>query len=131
LLAAAAAVTFYAISIDHELYAPGATTVARHLPFAGELNAWFILRKTYSIVAFAIVGFFAASMFAPGRRALRCAALVGTFSLTIEVGQKLTGTRESLFSNAFDVGCGAAGGLLGALLWDASERFRRGLRRAP
>ena len=75
-----------------------------------------VLRKIYSVVAFAIVGLFAASFAPKAHRALWCAALLAAYSLVIEVAQKLAfDSPESLLSNAFDIGCGALGGWLGAL----------------
>jgi hypothetical protein len=137
LLTAGAAVAFYAISLDRDLYAPGGLAIEEHVGgtlahiqhhvprhYANDFTATRILRKAYSVVAFAIVGFLAAPLFAPNRRALSCCALVALFSTTIEIGQKVTGAHESLLSNAFDVGCGAAGGLLGAVAWDAFARLR-------
>lgn len=134
LLAAAAAAVFFAIAIDHEVYAPGAS----HLRGAGELarlrhhvpREWrheftpgFVLRKAYSIVAFSIVGFFAAPALPRTRRIALCALLVGCFSLAIEIAQKIVFGNESLASNAFDVACGALGGSIGALAWNAVSTF--------
>jgi hypothetical protein len=136
LLAASAAVAFLAISIDHEFYAPGARAFGEsvglnalhgHVPrrFDRDLAPAHVLRKLYSIVAFAIVGFFAAAMLDERRRALGCIALVAGFSTIIEIVQKLTGSREGLLSNAFDIGCGAVGGLIGAALWTGWLRLRQ------
>ena len=134
LLAAAAAVVFLAISIDHDLYAPGARAVSQHLPHTGRLHDLardlppgaqraltpvLFLRKSYSIVAFAIVGLFAAPLIARPNRVLGDAFLVAAFSVVIEIVQKLTGSEESFKSNLFDVACGAVGGVLGALAWNA------------
>ena len=140
LLAASAAGAFLAVSIDREFYAPGAQALGArvdlhalhgHLPrrFDRDLTPRRILRKLYSIIAFAIVGFFAAGMLDARRRAVGCALLVACFSAIIEVVQKYTGAKESLLSNAFDVACGAAGGLIGAALWTAWLRIAEARRR--
>jgi len=136
LLAAAAAVVFFSISIDRSVYAPGAWElhandelgrIRAHAPprFAGDLTSFRILRKLYSVVAFAIVGFFAAPVFDPRQRTFACAVLVGSFSTAIELAQKITGSRESLGSNLFDIGCGALGGFLGGAAFGLFARARR------
>jgi hypothetical protein len=136
LLAAAAAVVFFAISIDRGVYAPGAWElhtngelgrIRAHAParLQGDLTSFRILRKLYSIVAFAIVGFFAAPVFEGRHRLAACALLVGSFSTAIEIAQRITGAHESLLSNLFDIGCGALGGLLGGLAFAFVARARR------
>jgi hypothetical protein len=141
LLAAATAVVFFAIAIDHAVYAPGAggvhaghalAHVRRHVPvrLRHDVNVDFLLRKVYSIVAFAIVGFLAAPTFPRKARLVACTLLVAIFSTVIEIAQKLTGTSESLLSNLFDVGCGALGGLIGGALWNLAEAIARRRRRA-
>jgi hypothetical protein len=82
-----------------------------------------LLRKAYSIVAFALVGLVTDRALAPRtRRVLRSALVVALFSAVIEVFQKVTGATEGLLSNGIDVACGAIGGGIGA--W-ASCRLRR------
>jgi len=139
LLAAAAAAVFLALSVDHDVYAPGARDVSkaiahhthvrraeRELPPVAQrwLAPTRILRKAYSIVAFAIVGFFVAPLARRRSRLLVDAAIVAAFSTLIEVVQKLSGSHEGYACNAFDIFCGAAGGALGALAWDALMRRR-------
>jgi hypothetical protein len=136
LLAAAAAVVFFAISIDRGVYAPGAWElhtngelgrIRAHAPprFQGDLTSFRILRKLYSVVAFAIVGFFAAPVFEARQRLLACALLVGSFSTAIEIAQRITGSHESLLSNVFDIGCGVLGGLLGGAAFGLFVRVRQ------
>lgn len=78
--------------------------------------AWHVLlRKTYSIGAFTLVGFLL-------RRTLQehgrhdafptCIWGVAAYSAAIEIGQDLTGSQEGYVSNAFDVLCGALGGFV-------------------
>ncbi len=88
----------------------------------------FYLRKSYSIVAFALLGAVAQLALPPSRLAiLRGALLVAAFSALIEVLQKLHGAPEGLGWSAFDVGCGAAGGALGvsAVTFAARRKPRR------
>ncbi len=135
LLAAAAAVVFFAISIDHGVYAPGAWelhtndqlgAIRDYTParFQGEVNSFWLLRKLYSIIAFSIVGFFVAPAIEKDRRIRTSTLLIASFSAVIEVAQWLTGAREGLFSNGFDIACGALGGSLGALCFNLVIRLR-------
>ena len=134
LLAAGAAAVFLAISVDHNVYAPGAYKVHNeiaehtHVTSAEErlppiarrwLSPFRILRKTYSVVAFAIVGFFIAPLLRRNRRIRTDALIVAGFSTLIEIVQKAAGSVEGLPSNAFDIACGALGGILGAYAWNA------------
>lgn len=85
--------------------------------------SWHVfLRKGYSIIAFAIL----AALLVPRRLDARVRwlipAILALYSAAIELGQWLHGTREGLLFNAFDVGCGAVGGILGLF---AIDRFRR------
>ncbi len=78
------------------------------------LSYHVLLRKAYSIGAFAVIGFLIVRSRLPGLGRLWPVALaVGAYSAAIEVGQYLTGVREGLASNAFDVACGVIGGALG------------------
>jgi hypothetical protein len=78
-----------------------------------------LLRKVYSVGAFALVGY----LFGRSRRELGRGAtspafgalVVALYSAAIEVGQYLVGAREGLTSNLLDVACGALGGAIGAL----------------
>ena len=134
LLAASAATIFLAISVDHGVYAPGAYSVhhelAQHTHVANAekrlppvaqrwLSPFRILRKTYSVVAFAILGFLVAPLVRRPFRIRSDVVIVAGFSGLIEIVQKMAGSTEGYASNAFDILCGALGGLLGALLWNA------------
>jgi hypothetical protein len=85
-----------------------------------------LLRKTYSIAAFALVGFTADKALGPSARAaLRGALAVAAYSAAIEVAQAALGSHEGLVWNAVDVLCGAAGGWLGVAA-RGIKRSRRG-----
>jgi hypothetical protein len=78
--------------------------------------SWHVaLRKAYSIVAFALVAWLLRRAVAewnghwPDGGIVAAAAL---YSAAIEVGQYFCGSQEGLGWNAFDVGCGAAGGVI-------------------
>jgi hypothetical protein len=90
--------------------------------------SWHVLvRKTYSIGAFALVGFTADKALGPSTRpALRAALLVAAYSGAIEIAQAWGGSHEGLRWNAFDVLCGAVGGWLGV----TAERIVHARRRA-
>ena len=72
-----------------------------------------LLRKAYSIVAFAIIG--AAYAWASGATVRSAAIAIAAYSAAIEVGQHFTYGLEPLYWNVVDVICGAVGGALGAL----------------
>jgi hypothetical protein len=81
--------------------------------------SWHVLlRKSYSVIAFAIVGITLGRAALEWKRPLSLAGYalaVALFSAAIEVGQKLAGSNEGLAWNAFDTGCGALGGALAYL----------------
>ncbi|HTD38836.1 MAG TPA: hypothetical protein VK669_15100 [Candidatus Limnocylindrales bacterium] len=94
--------------------------------FQGPFALRTILRKLYSIVAFALLGFIVNRALPPARRpALRAALIVAIFSGFIEIAQKLNHAPEGLLSNAIDIGCGGLGGWLGVVLDRAAARARR------
>lgn len=85
-----------------------------------------LLRKAYSIAAFALVGFTADKALAPSRTAvLRGAVLVGVYSAAIELAQWLLGSKEGLVWNTIDTVCGVIGGALGVLVAKRITRSRR------
>ena len=91
-----------------------------------------LLRKLYSIVAFALLGVVVQLAMPRARRPeLRAALIVAAFSAVIEVVQKLDGAHEGLLSNAIDVACGALGGWLGAAIFSRASSLRRYSRRPP
>lgn len=80
------------------------------------LSFHVVLRKTYSIAAFALVGFTADKALGPSARgALRAALVVAAYSAAIEVVQAARGSHEGVAWNVADVLCGAAGGWLGVV----------------
>jgi hypothetical protein len=80
-------------------------------PFGISLHV--VLRKLYSIAAFAVVGLCAELALPLSRRpALRMGLLVAAYSAAIEYGQYLDGSLEGPWWNAFDIGCGGVGGWL-------------------
>ncbi len=85
------------------------------------LSWHIVLRKFYSLVAFALVGFcLRRALVENGRRnvVLPCILWVAAYSATIEVLQFAYGSHEGLGWNAFDTFCGALGGALATIdLW--------------
>lgn len=110
-LCALVSIGLYALAISNAVYE--ATS-------PGWLSWHVLLRKAYSIVAFALVGFvLARAGHAAGRvlHPLAGGVFVGAYSALIEVGQHwYSGARESLVSSGLDVACGVIGGALGAWL---------------
>ncbi len=138
LLASAAAVVFLAISIDSHIYTPGLGRIEYHLGVSdtiaahvGGLNEDFstvwIVRKLYSVGAFAVVGLLASPLFARTGRVRSGAILVTGFSLAIEIFQRAIShvSHETNVSSLFDLGCGAVGGAIGAVAWNLAVDARR------
>jgi hypothetical protein len=77
---------------------------------------WHILlRKAYSVVAFALVGYLLRRALIENGRlriALTCIAAIAAYSALIEVGQFVLGSKEGLAWNAVDTACGALGGAI-------------------
>jgi hypothetical protein len=78
--------------------------------------SWHVaLRKLYSIIAFALLGFTLRRALGEAGRMrfiVPCVLGVAAFSALIEVGQYLEGSQEGLGWNAIDTLCGALGGAL-------------------
>jgi predicted membrane-bound mannosyltransferase len=91
------------------------------------LSFHVVLRKAYSIAAFALVGFTADKALGSSTRGpLRAALLVAAYSGAIEVVQAVRNSTEGPVWNAVDVACGAAGGWLGVVLGGIKRSHRRG-----
>ena len=83
------------------------------------LDFHVLLRKAYSIVAFAVLGWIASrASQASGWRTspLTMGFWIAFFSLAIEIAQSLSPPVEGLALNTVDVACGWLGGWLGALV---------------
>lgn len=104
---ATAAVLFWAATTDAVYEATSPPGLSWHVA----------LRKAYSIVAFALIGFLAEKTLSASSRALlRGAVLVALYSAAIEVVQAHDGSAEGFIWNAVDVACGAMGGVVGVAL---------------
>jgi VanZ family protein len=96
---------FYVLAQSGDVY---------ELTSPSELSGHVLLRKVYSVVAFAIVG--AAYAYARRRGGIiDTMAAVGLYSGLIEIGQWFT-SDESLRWNLVDVMCGMIGGTIGAAI---------------
>lgn len=123
--AAGAAIVFFLIALRRDVYDETSPAhIAMHVfgstarsvgdPFGISLHV--VIRKAYSIVAFALVCFlYAKAMALDARRALSIVLFGALFSAAIEAGQRLHHVHEGLGWNAVDVACGAAGGGVAAL----------------
>jgi hypothetical protein len=102
---------FYVVALSGDIY---------NLTSPPALSWHVLLRKSYSIVAFAIVG--AAFIWASGASLRTSALLVAIYSGAIEVGQhyvnayKPIADQEPLYWSVIDVFCGAIGGALAGLI---------------
>jgi hypothetical protein len=99
-------VVLYAMAMSGDVYD------ATSPPSLGAAHV--LLRKLYSIIAFAVVG----ATYGYARRGVRvldAACAVALYSGCIEIGQWFV-SEEPLAWNLFDTGCGFVGGALGAAL---------------
>ncbi len=128
--ASAIAVVLLDLSVDRsDIYAPGAGNLTHGIAQLAAGQSGFLrsptlalvillcVRKFWSIVAFAALGFFLAPVFRV-RSAGRVAVFVLAFSAVIEIVQHVAGSNESFVTSAFDVACGFVGGWFGAGLWN-------------
>jgi hypothetical protein len=102
---AALTIVFFLIALNGDIY---------NLTSPPLLSFHVLLRKSYSIVAFALVG--AVFVWASGASLRTAAFVVALYSAAIELGQHFTYGREPFSWNVIDVVCGAIGGALGALI---------------
>jgi hypothetical protein len=108
--------------LAHLLFGTGGDAGASFISHPAWLSLHIVVRKVYSIVAFAIVGFCTDKALGPVRRPmLRSALLVAAYSLCIEAGQRLVVGHEPLLERVFDVGCGAVGGVIAIRLEGAFD----------
>lgn len=80
-----------------------------------ELSWHILLRKVYSVIAFALVGYLIRrALVENGRPQVTgaCIAVVAAYSALIEVAQFIGGSQEGVGWNVFDVFCGALGGAI-------------------
>ncbi len=105
LLFAVLAVGFFIAALSNDVYnATSPATLSWHV----------VLRKSYSIVAFAIVG--ASFIWASGASLRTSTFVVAAYSGCIEIGQHFTNGHEPYYWNVFDIICGALGGALAGLI---------------
>lgn len=105
LIFALLAVGFFFIALNGDIY---------NLTSPPTLTWHVLLRKSYSIVAFTLVG--AAFVWASGVSMLTAALVVAAYSGAIEIAQHYVFPGEPLGWNVIDVICGGIGGVLGALI---------------
>lgn len=109
LATALVAVILFVLACNNEFY---------RLTSPPEFSWHVVLRKIYSIVAFALLGYLAARAQRERGKTTHvgrdCTSGVAAYSGLIEIAQFFAGSQEGLAWNAVDVVCGAIGGALGA-----------------
>ncbi len=119
-----AGAALYVVALSNEVYA---------LTSPPAFSWHVLLRKVYSVAAFALLGYLAGRAVREhgGRASFAVlAATVAAYSLAIEIGQAVAGSHEGLVWQSVDVLCGALGGLLGGVaLRGVRPRPVRGPRR--
>jgi hypothetical protein len=116
------------------LYAVATSNQAYQLTSPTALSIHAILRKTYALLAFALLGFLLERAKVRGLRGSFAVAIaIGLYSYAIEIGQiVIDHTTETFNQHSFDVASGAVGGLMGAFVArliagsPAAERRRDG-----
>jgi hypothetical protein len=117
LVGLAAFALFFYLGVAHESYS---ASFVRNDPILT-----VVLRKAYSVLAFAVLGYafnFAATRSWRPLRVLEGALLVSAASALIEIAQDLHGSQEGFAWNAGDVLLGALGGALGVALARWAQR---------
>ncbi len=97
------------------LYEAAVSQAFYELTSPSYLSWHVLLRKAYSVAAFATLGYLLRRSLAENGRTrvvVPCITGVAAFSGLIEVGQFFAGSHEGLAWNAFDVACGALGGFI-------------------
>jgi hypothetical protein len=116
-VAAAAAAGFFALALSDVVY---------DFTSPGSWPTHVVVRKLYSLACFVVLGYLFSRVvprMPPLLSGMRAAVIVAMYSAAVEIGQRLTGSRESLKWNAVDVALGFIGGAIGGAL--ASVRWRR------
>jgi hypothetical protein len=99
---------------------------APNLPHPWWFSLHILLRKVYSVIAFASIGFSAEKALNPTPTPkLRATVLVALYSLGIEFAQHAIDPSEPIMERVLDVACGALGGWIGASAIASIERRRR------
>ncbi len=104
IVAVAVACALYVLALRDDFY---------HLTSPTALPWHVALRKVYSIVAFAVVGYLTRrALIENGRERVVAPCIIGVaiYSALIEVGQSLLGSKEGFGWNLGDTLCGAVGG---------------------
>jgi hypothetical protein len=121
------------VTVGHA-YAPGARALQQTLASTDNwstfLNSYwfgsvvyFGLRKTYGAIAFALLGFFAAPVFARGNRIVATASMLGIARICVEVVERIRfGGVDSALESAFDIVTGTCAAALGAAMYNAYSR---------
>jgi hypothetical protein len=130
-----AAVLIEVVTVGHA-YAPGARAIQQTLASTDNWSTFlstywfgdaviFVVRKTYGAIAFAILGFLTAPIFARAKRVVATAALLGIVRVLIELFEHYRlGGYDSKLESAFDIATGTCAAALGAMAWNAFMRRR-------
>jgi hypothetical protein len=136
LITLAFAAVLIAIVVGRGAYAPGARAIQQTLASTDDwttfLNSswfgaavYFVVRKTYGAVAFAILGFLAAPVFARGKRVVATAIALGIVRVSIEIVERVRyGGVDSALESTFDIVTGTGAAALGATIRNKFSRRR-------
>lgn len=116
-----------AISVPWALFIAALSSDFYNATSPPQFGLHVLMRKVYSVGAFALVGYLIARALRECSLALTTRAIIvlgAIYSGAIEIAQFENGSQEGIWWNLFDVGCGALGGAIAA-------RFLRAGKRAP
>jgi Na+/proline symporter len=110
--------TVLAVVVAAALFAVALSNAVYDTTSPAWLGWHVLLRKVYSVAAFAVVGYLLRrALNERGRHAVVLPCILGltAYSAAIEVGQALVGSHEGLLWNAVDTACGTLGGTLACI----------------
>lgn len=113
-----------AIAIPWALFEASLSSDFYNLTSPPEFGLHILLRKIYSVGAFALVGYLVSRAIAECSRPLAPQTVImlgAVYSGAIEMAQYYVGSQEGIWWNLFDIGCGAVGGAVAARIPGGSK----------
>ena len=113
-----------AIAIPWALFVASLSSDFYNLTSPPEFGLHVVMRKIYSVGAFALVGYLIARALGECGWPLGARTVItlgAVYSGAIEVAQYYVGSQEGIWWNLFDIGCGAVGGAIAARILGRSK----------
>ncbi len=128
---------FFKLAVSHHIYAPGARAFQQKVASYGDSvnpilssyalgeTIYLVVRKTYGAIAFGILGFVSAPIFARGVRVRNVALLLCSVRVLLEIAERIYSQGDPLLESVIDVLIGTTAAALGAVLYNAVARDRK------